>query len=85
MDNEQQDKILMEIHTTVTTLAAEAREDRRLATEVRTAVFGTGEDGIKLDVDRLKIFKKTACKVGWALGLAVLGLIGRLVYNSIVT
>lgn len=85
MTNDQRDDKIIEIHTVVTTLAAEAQEDRRLTAEVRKAVFGNGNPGIKMKVDRLERSDKTKCKFYWAIGLSVLGLIGRLVYNSIVT
>ena len=85
MNNEQQDKILMEIHTTVTTLAAEAKEDRARLSEVRTVVFGNGKPGIFLDVDRLKVFKTVCC---WFLAILTAGSItvfGKLIYDAVKT
>ena len=78
MNNDQRDDKLTEIHTAVTVLVKELQE-------VRVTIYGNGKPGLKLDVDRLKVFKIVSCWFFGAIIIASITVVGKLVYNSIVT
>ena len=76
MDNNQRDEKITETHTAVTLLVKEIKE-------VRSTLYGNGQPGIKIDVDRLKNFKKVSCWFFGAMTLAGMTVVGKLIYNFI--
>ena len=72
MNEGERDKMLIEIHTSVTVLAEKVKDHDQ-------DLYGNGKPGIKMDVDRLKSFKKFSCWFYSAIMLATIGVIARLV------
>jgi len=70
-------------------LENQARQDVKLdaitniQAEHHSTLYGNGKPGLRLDVDRLKVFKRTAC---WFIGSCVvtcIGLVGKLIYAAV--
>lgn len=52
-----------------------------MVTEHHKTLYGNGKPGLRMDVDRLKIFKKVSCWFTSAFTLMILGVIGRFIYQ----
>ena len=50
--------------------------------EHHNTLYGNGNPGLKMEVDRLKVFKKVSCWLTGSLMLMALGVIGRFIYYA---
>lgn len=76
MTNDERDKMMLETHDAVIGMVDKVESHN-------ADLYGNGKLGIKIDVDRLKVFNKVECWIGGVLTLAGLGLMVRLAYSRI--
>lgn len=77
MTNDERDKMILETHDAVIGMVDKVESHN-------ADLYGNGKAGIKIDVDRLKVFNRAQCWVGCVLILAVLGLLVRIAYSQLV-
>ena len=53
-----------------------------MVTEHHNTLYGNGRTGLRMDVDRLKVFKRVSCWFTSAFTLMALGVIGRFIYQA---
>jgi hypothetical protein len=78
MNNEQRDEKIIETHSAVMMIVKDMKE-------VRSTVYGNGQPGLKIDVDRLKVFKIVSCWFFGAIIIASITVAGKLIYNAMIT
>ena len=78
MTNEERDNMITATHDAVIVMVKQVKDHN-------DDLYGNGKTGIKVDVDRLKVFNKVECWVLGAFMLASLTVAGKLVYDAIVT
>ncbi len=76
MTNDQRDQMIQETHEAVLLIAPKVNDHH-------ADLYGNGKPGMKLDVDRLKGFRKISCTLFVILGTAVLGGIIRFIFSHI--
>lgn len=74
MTNDERDKMILETHDAVIGMVDKVESHN-------TDLYGNGKAGIKIDVDRLKVFNKAQCWICGVLIVAVLGLLVKLAYS----
>lgn len=77
MTNDERDKMILETHDAVIGIVDKVKSHQ-------TDLYGNGKSGIKIDVDRLKIFNKAQCWVGGVLLVASLGVLAKFAYSHFV-
>ncbi len=76
MTNDERDEMIKTTHDAVIVMVEKVENHD-------ADLYGNGKAGIKIDVDRLKGFKKMACWFGSAIILSMLGIISRLIYSHL--
>ena len=74
MDDDERDKMIIETHSAVTSIK-EKVEDHH------ADLYGNGKPGLKMDVDRLKTFKKVSCWFFGVMIVASVSIIARLCFS----
>ena len=76
MTNDERDLMIRETHDAVLVMSSMVRSHN-------DDIYGNGKAGIKMDVDRLKVFRTISCWFYIAFGTASISVMAKLVYNVI--
>ncbi len=76
MTNDERDEMIKDTHDAVIVMVGKVESHQ-------TDLYGNGKAGIKVDVDRLKVFKRAECWIGGIIIVTLVGLLGKFMYSHL--
>ena len=83
MTNDDRDKMLTEIHTSVVVIAERVEQHASELKKHNVILRGNGKDGLIVDVDRLKTYARTERWVYGTIFVVFLGILAKALYDRL--